>query len=95
MQRYLIETPEQLREIEPFCKTGTVTNTATAWSAMRRHDGGKSRWDGTVEAVFTTDAGARMARVARIGVSGERITVAFIKYNPALKWCREHLKFLL
>jgi hypothetical protein len=88
---YKVETPEQLREMEPFCRSGTVTNTATVWSAMRRHDGGKSRWDGKVEVVFSAEAGARVARVVRTNAAGEKITVAWIQYAQALTWCKEHL----
>ena len=88
---YLIETPEQLKELNEFAKEGNALNFAKIWTVKLRRDG-KSPWDGKVFALFTTDRGRR-AYIARQSGAGMTMNVS-LKYNPALKWCGENLKLV-
>lgn len=91
MKLYLVESPEQLKEINQLCKTGSTMNVATVWSAARRKAGGKCPWDGKVMVSFYIEGGARIASVVRIDTSEQLNTVAWLKYTPALQWCRKNL----
>ena len=88
-KQYLIETPEQLKELNGFAKDGNALNFAKIWTVKLRRDG-MSPWDGKVFALFTTERG-RKAYIARRSRAGMTMNVS-LKYNPALKWCEDNLK---
>lgn len=90
-KQYLIETPEQLKELNGFAKDGNALNFAKIWTVKLRRDG-MSPWDGKVFALFTTERG-RKAYIARRSGAGMTMNVS-LKYNPALKWCEENLKLV-
>lgn len=88
-KQYHIETPEQLKEINAFAKSGSAAQMAAVWSAKLRKDG-VSPWDKAIFAVFTTE-NRRKAFIGRKVGAGMTINTE-LKYNPALKYCEEHLK---
>lgn len=91
MKRFHVKTPDQLREFEPYIKTGNVERIASVWNAKLRKDG-KSPWDNAIYAVFAQAGRSRKASIMRSGTDGNMLVVAELKYNPALEWCRENLK---
>lgn len=88
-KRFLIKTPEQLTNLGAFLKDGDVTNLVKVWTVKLRKDG-VSPWDGKVFALFCSDNG-RKAYIGRKCGAGCTINYS-LKYNPALKWCEEHLE---
>ena len=90
-KNFRIETPEQLRELSPLCKSGKVTNLATVWSSARRKGDGTSPWDGKIVVSFSADRRGRYASVLRYGSDDTPIEIAVLKYNAALDWCKENL----
>lgn len=88
-KRYLIKTPEQLRELNTFSKEGNVENFAKVWTVKLRKDG-VSPWDNNVFVMFCTDRGKK-AYICRGSGTGCTLNIS-LKYNPALKWCEEHLE---
>ncbi|MDD3881924.1 MAG: hypothetical protein PHI27_06700 [Eubacteriales bacterium] len=88
---YRVDTPEQLKEMEPFCKEGSVLNVATVWSATRRRRGGTCPWDGNIMISFYEKDGKTRAEAFRIDTEGEVMPFARLKIVSALKWCKESL----
>ena len=91
MKRFHVKTPDQLKEFEPYIKTGNVEHIASVWSVKLRKDG-KSPWDNAIHVVFSQTGRSRKASVMRSGTDGNMLVVAELKYNPALEWCRENLE---
>lgn len=76
-----------------LCQDDTIriVNTARVWSSAQRRQGTTPR-EGRIFASFKTENGSRRASVWRHGVNGQVLVLGTLKYNPALKWCSEHLK---
>lgn len=91
-KKFCIETPEQLRELSPLCKSGKVTNLATVWSAARRKSNGKSPWDNKIVVSFSADRHGRYASIMRYGTDDTPVEIATLKYNAALEWCNKNLR---
>jgi hypothetical protein len=92
MKLYMVETPEQLKELNQFCKSGATLAVATVWSVAQRQNGGCSPWDKKIMVSFQTDKSTRSATVVRISAADELREVAQLKYVPAIQWCRENLE---
>lgn len=88
---YRFDTPEQLKEINTFCKDGSVMNVARVWNATRNRPNADCPWDNRIFASFYDEEGKRKAVVIRIDMADKLQTVAVLKYAPSLKWCKEHL----
>ena len=88
-KRYHIKSPEQLKELGAFLKEGDITNLVKVWTVKLRKDG-VSPWDNAVFALFKTEHG-RKAYICRKSGAGYLLNYS-LKYNPALKWCEEHLE---
>lgn len=86
----MVESPEQLKELEGFAKEGTAAKIAAVWNSARRQ--GKTTWDGKIVVRFGTEGRERTARVMRKAAKGDEIVILRLKYNPALEWCREKLR---
>lgn len=87
---YHITNPKELAELGNFAKDGEVSSMVSIWNVALRKTG-KSPWDTTVFAVFTTEGRVRKAHIARM-TTGETLKICVsLKYNPALKWCVDHL----
>lgn len=95
MKLFVVETPEQLKELNQFCKSGGTQTVASVWNAARRKSGGSSPWDGKIMVSFQADGKTRSATVVRISTSDELREVAQLKYTPAIRWCREHLEAII
>ena len=92
-KNFRIETPEQLRELSPLCKSGKVTNLATVWSSARRKGDGTSPWDSKIVVSFSADRRGRYAGVLRYGTDDTpAVEIAVLKYNAALEWCNKNLQ---
>lgn len=88
-KRFHIATPGQLRELSQFLKTGSVDCLASVWNAALNKKG-SSPWDHSIYAIFRGDT--RKAFIGREFGAGT-VTINYdLKYNPALKWCKENLK---
>ena len=87
-KRFHIKTPGQLREMEQFVKRGSLTALISVWNAAINKKG-SSPWDNAIFAVF--DGNSRKAYIGRRLGDGDAIINYDLKYNPALKWCKEHL----
>lgn len=88
-KRYVIETPEQLKELAFFCTKGSyakVHNVAKVWSANRRQYGG-TVWDGKI--FVGTEKGERC--VYRLGVNHEAVVFGWLE-EKALEWCEKNLR---
>jgi len=92
MKLFAVETPDQLRELNQFCKSGGTQTVASVWSVSQRKNGGSSPWNGKIMVSFQTEGRTRNATVVRISTSDELREVAQLKYIPAIQWCREHLE---
>ena len=90
MRRFVIPTPEKLREMAPLVVIGNVENLAATWSAARRR-AGSSSWDGKMHVCFRTENKRRLATIQRHSIGGEWKEIAEIEYTPGLKWCCVHL----
>ena len=89
-KRFIFADPEQLKEVEIFCKEGSVSSTARVWAAAQRRDG-QTRWDGNIGIRFYTKGRQRRAEVYRGRSANEYVPVAKLKFLPALEWCKERL----
>ena len=88
---FLVPDAETLARMEHLCKGGTtVKNFAKVWNAQKRAKG-QTIWDGKIGVWFGPFGEGRMAKVYRTDAKGDRYTIALLKYNPALEWCRENL----
>lgn len=92
--RFALQTPEELRALAPFVKSGTVERVAAVWSATRRKNGGTCLWDGKIGVSFRTEGRKRIATVFRITSGDEANEIASLKYTPALNWCIGNLAVL-
>lgn len=87
------QKPAQLKEIVSCCNAGSaakVSNLAKFWSAKSRSMTA-TPFDGNIHAVFIADNKARSAYIYRSGIGNEHQVIGTLKYNIALKWCRENL----
>ena len=91
IKRYHVETPDQLKELNGFAKQGSAENLVKMWNVALRKDG-KAPWDKSIFAVFDTSRG-RKAYIGRKLGEGMTVNVS-LKYNPALKYCEDHLKLI-
>ena len=93
--RYIFANPEQIKEISRFLKrgNGNVQSVARVWSVQKRKSG-TTIWDGKIGVVFRTSGKERRAEVFRVNNEGKLLTLAWLKYAPALAWCREHAEEL-
>lgn len=91
-RRFIFDSPEQLMALETdkLLKEGGVANTAQVWRASQRQ--GKNAWDGNIGVCFLTEGRDRVAKVYRKKPNGDEVTIARLKYNPALEWCRKYLQ---
>ena len=90
-RNYRVETPEQLKALNAFCKDGwSVKNLATVWSVTRRRSG-KSTMDAAIYVSFSGDTCGRTATVSRISGENELINEAVLHYNKALHYCQDNL----
>ena len=90
-REFIIDGPEQLRELGRYVKSGSVLNVATVWSATRRGTGA-SPLDGKIYAAFGASGRGRKAQVYRYGINDTKRIMADLKYSPALAWCLENLE---
>lgn len=90
-KRFIIDCPEQLREIESrkILKEGSLVNLARVWRIAQHQ--GKDTWNGKIGVCFMTEGRERVASVYRRKSNGDDVIIARLKYNPALEWCRENL----
>lgn len=88
-RRFLVGTPEDLRELGRFLKDGDVQRVATAWNVTRRKNG-TNIWDGNILVSFRSEGAKRIASVFRMAKE-QPIEFATLKYQQALDWCKEHL----
>lgn len=91
MKQFHVETPEQLRNLGVFLKSGDVEKIATVWSIKLRKSG-KSPWDNAIHVVFSQKGRSREAGIIRRGTDGNNLKFAGLKYNAALGWCSQNLK---
>lgn len=91
-KQYVFKHPDQLKEIAKLCKDSSsqIINTAKVWSAVCRQKG-KTTWDGRICVEFRTEGRERKAFIFRYGTNNEKHILGELKYNAALKWCRENL----
>lgn len=92
-KRYIFKNPEQIKEIAQLVKRGNVQSVARVWSVQKRKNG-TTIWDGKIGVVFRTSGKERNAEVFRIDTEGKLLTLARLKYAPALAWCKEHAEEL-
>ena len=92
-KQYIFKNPEQIKEIGQLVKHGNVQSVARVWSVQKRKNG-TTIWDGKIGVVFRTSGKERNAEVFRIDTEGKLLTLAWLKYAPALAWCREHAEEL-
>lgn len=89
IKRFKVETPEQLRMLISCISEESMAihlrNYATVWGACRNQHG-RTPWDNSFRVVFETGGGRRASAVH------DGKTLAPLKYNQALAWCRENLK---
>lgn len=88
---YRFDTPEQLKEINAFCKEGSVMNVARVWNAARNRPNVDCPWDNRIFASFYDEEGKRKAVVIRIDMADKLQQVALLKYAPSVKCCKERL----
>lgn len=94
MKKYRIESPEQLESLAPFVKTGGVTAPAKVWRTEKvRKNGGPTNWDGHVTVEFCRQKNVNQARVYVEKPAGPYV-FAQLKYNTAVRWCKENLTLL-
>lgn len=93
VKRFVFGNPDQLKETATLCKASSsqIMNVAKVWSAVRRQKG-KTAWDRRICAEFCTEGRERKAMIFRYGTNDEKHVLGELKYNAALKWCREHLE---
>jgi|GEM_PF-2371063 len=92
IKSYLITSPEELNELGTLAKDAErLKQIRSVWSIARRKKG-KSPWDHAIFAEFYSYGSTRKASIIRISTNKDKVLVADLKYNPALKWCKEHLK---
>lgn len=91
--RYIFMEPEQIKEIGQYVKHGNVQSVARVWSVQKRKSN-TTIWDGKIGVVFCSSGKERRAEVFRIDTEGKMLTLAWLKYAPALAWCREHAEKL-
>ena len=91
-KRFIFDSPEQLRTLafSNLVKDGSIMPTAKVWSSSKRQ--GMDAWDGKIGVCFLTEGRERVAKVYRKRSNGDEVTIARLKYNPALEWCRENLR---
>ncbi len=89
-RRFIVDTPDTLRGLEPFVKEGRVSRVASVWNAARRN-GGRCAWDGRIEILFSTESGKRTAQAVRQTEKDGLIEFAKLKYAQALDWCKLNL----
>lgn len=92
---FVFKTPDQLKEAVSLRRDGVgpsqILNTAKVWSAVCRQKG-KTTWDGRICVEFSTEGRERKAVIFRYGTNNEKHILGELKYNAALKWCRENLE---
>ena len=92
IKSYHIASPEQLNELGDLAKdTERLKHIRSVWSIACRKKG-KSPWDHAIFAEFYSYGITRKAFIIRISTNKNKVLVADLKYNPALKWCKEHLE---
>jgi len=91
-KRFVFRTPEQLKAMVVLCRddASKIINTAKVWNVATRQKG-KTPWDGKICVSFYTEGRERKACVFRFGTDDQMHMLGELKYNSALKWCREHL----
>ena len=92
-KRYGIRTPDELKMLATFARDNPACKAlrmmATVWSSARRKSG-RTVWDGAIFAEFSGDR-SREARIIRMR-AGTGTPCQELRYNMALKWCRENLE---
>ena len=90
-KRFKVDTPEELKALNEMCKTGSTTSIAKVWSVARRK-GEKAPWDDRIYAFFAMRDGKREAYIYRESGEDQTRIIAWLKYMPALNWCKENLQ---
>lgn len=93
MKKYRIESPEQLESLAPFVKTGGVTAPAKVWRTEKVRKNGPTNWDGHVAVEFCRQDNKNRARVYVEKPAGPYV-FAQLKYQLAVRWCKEHLEIM-
>lgn len=88
-RRYRVESPEQLEELGPLIKEGSIDSILRTWRFYRGTGRGEI-WDGAIFIRFTGDRHRDAAVTKEIRGSVDRC--AGLHYNLALHWCQDHLK---
>lgn len=96
IKRYKIETPEQLRALTQYSLIGErlCKNFATVWNANRNKNGGASAWDNDFAVKFVAEGRMRAAYIEKAGGKGDCASIADMKYNQTLHYCRENLTMI-
>lgn len=90
---FVFKKPDQLKEAVSLCRDcgqSQIMNVAKVWSAVCRQKG-KTAWDDRICAEFRAEGRERRAVIFRYGTNNEKHILGELKYNAALKWCRENL----
>ena len=92
-RRFQIETPDQLLALQEYAKDGNLSRAASIWRSTREKKGTKATsWENNIVADFCAFESRRTAIVFRLGRERDAKMFAHLRYNPALQWCKDHLK---
>ena len=93
VQRFKIDTPEELRELKRFSVSGTASSierVASVWHHGKQRNG-KTPWDDSMMIVFSTDDRQRKVYITRSSAD-KHVDFGDFQYNKALQWCRNNLR---
>lgn len=92
-RRFQVATPDQLLALQEYAKDGNIARAASIWRTAREKKGNKfTPWENNIVVDFCAYDRTRTAIVFRLGRERDAKTFAHLRYNPALQWCRQHLK---
>lgn len=95
-RRFHVETPTQLLALQEFAKDGNITRAASIWNTARKKKGSKGTpWDKGIVVDFCAFENRRTAIVFLLGDGNRSLLSAHLRYNPALQWCKAHLKEIM
>lgn len=90
VRRYRIDTPEQLLMLEGCLLKNekNINSYATVWSAARRGNSGRSKWDEDFSIRFETDG--RKAYIDKnTKAKDAKPEIRRLNYNKAVAFCRD------
>ena len=94
-KEYIFRHPDQMKATAAICceqdgSAKRVMRVATMWSATKRMKQ-TTPWDGKIGILFDCHGRERKACVFRMGINGQRCELGRLKYNAAVKWCRDNM----